>query len=231
MCGRYTLARSQQELSERFGIKQLFLDYKPRYNLAPGQDLPVIFNSGGKITLESCQWGLIPSWVKDLQKTRPLINARAETVLEKPSFKKAIIARRCLVPADGFYEWKSAGSLKRPFFIHRPDSAIFAFAGIWDEWKNAEGVPVRTFSIITTQANKTMSAVHDRMPVILSAESEQRWLDPTLVDPAKLLCLLAPCSDDLITMHQVSTQVNSVKHDSVDLIEAAGGQLGLDLSI
>jgi len=232
MCGRYTLARSQQELSERYGIQQLFIDVVARYNIAPTQKVPVVLNLNGEIALDAYQWGLIPSWTKDLKSAKLLINARAETLMEKPSFKTALLKRRCLVPADGFYEWKKAGALKTPMFIHQTDNELFSFAGIWDEWKNSEGVPVRTFSIITTEANESMAPVHDRMPVILPREAEAKWLDPKLTDPGQLMPFLRPCPSNLISMYEVSPEVNSVKTDSAKLIEPAepsGGQLTLKL--
>ena len=230
MCGRYTLAKSQQELSERFGIRQTFLDLKPRYNIAPAQRVPVIIRSGPENIMESCRWGLVPAWAKEIKTAKLLINARAETLLEKSSFKTAVRAHRCLVPADGFYDWKTAGSLKRPYFIHRVDRAVFAFAGIFTERKNELGELTRTFSIITVQANKIMSALHERMPVILPAEAEALWLDPAFKNQANILSLLRPCTDELITMHEVSARVNSVKNDNAELIEPSASQLGLNFN-
>jgi len=218
MCGRYTLARSQQELSERFGVKQIFLDLAPRYNIAPTQKVPVILNISGERTIAAYQWGLIPFWVKELKKTKPLINARSESLAEKPSFKNSLAKRRCLVPADGFYEWKQNGTQKTPMFIQLKDTPLFAFAGIWDEWKDPDGEPLRTFSIITTEANEAMAAVHDRMPVILPPGAEEKWLDASIKEPSELLPLLRPCPAEIITMHEVSTQVNSPKFDSPDCI-------------
>lgn len=230
MCGRYTLARSQQELSERFGIAQLFIDFHARYNIAPTQKVPVILIENGQKTMDAFQWGLIPSWTKEVKSSKPLINARVESLLEKPSFKSALTDRRCLVPADGFYEWKKSGANKRPQFIHRADNAIFAFAGIWDEWQDAQGQCLRTFSIITGPANEAVANVHDRMPIILSPGAEESWLDPRLKEPAKLVSLLGPCPSKEIAMHEVSPEVNSARPDGPELIEPSGGQLGLDLS-
>ncbi|MBX9772486.1 MAG: SOS response-associated peptidase [Candidatus Obscuribacterales bacterium] len=227
MCGRYTLARSQQELSERFGVRQLFIDLSPRYNIAPTQKVPVVLKQDDERTIENLQWGLIPGWVKDLRATKPLINARVETLAEKNSFKNSLVKRRCIVPADGFYEWRKMGSKKQPLFIHGKENQILAFAGIWDEWKNDEGVPIRTFSIITTDANKTMASVHDRMPVILAPDAEGLWLDLERKDPAELISLLGPSPDDYIEMHEVSPKVNSVKEDSPDCIEPVSQQLRL----
>ncbi|MBX9690679.1 MAG: SOS response-associated peptidase [Candidatus Obscuribacterales bacterium] len=229
MCGRYTLARSQQELSERFGIEQLFVDLSPRFNIAPTQKVPVIINIDRQICLDAFQWGLIPSWVKDLKKAKPLINARSETLCEKPSFRSSLKKRRCLVPADGFYEWKKTAAGKAPFYIYEKEHALLAFAGIYDEWKDEAGHLLKTFSIITTEANGSMAPLHDRMPVILPPQAEQLWLDPERNDPAQLLPLLRPCPDELLKMHEVSSRVNSVKFDDADLIEAENLQLGLNL--
>lgn len=226
MCGRYTLARSQQELSERFGVQQLFFDLIPRYNIAPTQKVPVVLNHSGDRSIEVFQWGLIPSWTQDLKLAKPLINARAETLNEKASFRSALKSRRCIVPADGFYEWKKVGTAKQPMFIHGTEDQILGFAGIWEEWKNEDdgGAIVRTFSIITTAANKTMSAVHDRMPVILAPEAEDLWLDPQQKNPASLVSILGQCPEEFLTMHEVSQKVNSVKVDSPECLEPVAQQ-------
>src|SRR5579883_1037622 len=136
MCGRYTLARSQQELSERFGIKQLFMDLEARYNIAPTQSVPVVIVESGERKLETHQFGLIPSWVKDLQKNKPLINARYESLSQKASFKSSFKRRRCIVPAEGFFEWRKHGKEKQTMFIHSADGELMGFAGLWDEWRN-----------------------------------------------------------------------------------------------
>lgn len=229
MCGRYTLVRSAREIGERFGIKQLSIEISPRYNIAPSQSLPVVLSEAGERVLQSISWGLIPSWVKDLSKTKALINARSESLAEKPSFKVSLKRRRCIVPADGFYEWKKTAAGNQPFYIHAADEGILAFAGLWDEWKNEEGDSLRTFCLITSAANTFMSVVHDRMPVILSRESEDKWLDPAIRSPEILLPLLGPCPENLLQMHEVSTLVNSVREDRPDLIEHAGQQLRLKL--
>lgn len=231
MCGRYTLARSQQELSERFGIKQLFVDLEPRYNIAPSQSVPVVISDEGERKLQAYQWGLIPAWVKDLQKTKPLINARCESLIEKASFKNSFKKRRCIVPAEGFFEWKKQGAQKRPMFIHSADSELIAFAGIWDEWRTEEGTPVRTFCIITTEANSLVSDVHDRMPAILDKDAEAKWLDESINDPQQLMELLHPCPENRLKMHEVSPRVNSFKEDCAELIEPAEAPLQLHLNL
>jgi putative SOS response-associated peptidase YedK len=219
MCGRYTLARSQQELSERFGIKQLFMDLEPRYNIAPTQSVPVVIAEDGERKMQMYQWGLIPSWVKDLQTAKPIINARCESLAEKASFKHSFKRRRCIVPAEGFFEWKKQGKQKQPMFIRAADQSLLGFAGLWDEWRTEEGEPVRTFCIITTDANEMMSSVHDRMPAILDREAEMKWLDESVKNPQDLMNLLHPCPEDQLKMHEVSQRVNSFKEDTADLIE------------
>ena len=219
MCGRYSLTRRQQEISERFGLDQILGEFAPRFNISPTQNVPVILQVDGKKTMEAFQWGLVPSWVKDLKAAKPMINARSETLIEKPSFKSSLIKRRCLVPADGFYEWKTSGKSKTPMFIHCTDDRLFAFAGIYAERKNEDGTKMRSFSIITCAANDTVSPVHDRMPVILPPELESRWLDPELQDPTELVQILNPFPNELITMHQVSRDVNSAKTDAAHMVE------------
>lgn len=227
MCGRYTLARSQQELSERFGVKQLFLDLIPRYNIAPTQKAAVVVSAEDGRSLQLFRWGLIPSWTQDLKLAKPLINARSETLGEKASFKAALKHRRCIVPADGFYEWRKEGSVKHPMFIHGTKNQILGFAGIWDEWKNEDddGKIIRSFSIITTAANNFMSPVHDRMPVILAPDAENIWLNQSEKNTNNLIALLGQAPEDYLDMHEVSQEVNSVKVDSPSCVEPVSQQL------
>ncbi len=229
MCGRYTLARSQQELSERFGVKQLFVDLIPRYNIAPTQKAAVVVSTEAGRSLELFRWGLIPSWTQDLKLAKPLINARAETLAEKASFKTALKNRRCIVPADGFYEWRKEGTVKHPMFIHGTKNQVLGFAGIWDEWKDEDndGKILRSFSIVTTAANKFMSSVHDRMPVILAADAEDMWLNSDEKNTSKLISLLGQAPEGFLEMHEVSQEVNSVKIDSPTCIEPVSQQLRL----
>lgn len=216
MCGRYTLARSQQELSERFGIKQLFVDFEPRYNIAPTQMAPVVINDAGENKIELFRWGLIPSWMKEFAKGKPLINARAETLTEKASFRNAFKKRRCLVPADGFYEWKQQASArnKSPFYICSQQEEILAFAGIWEEWNSEEGGSLRSFAIITCQANEEISSLHERMPVIIPPALEKVWLENDSKNTGDLLALLRPCPESYLRLQAVCQLVNSVKNDS-----------------
>lgn len=231
MCGRYSLTRRQQEVSERFGVKQLAVELVPRFNIAPTQSVPVVLRSGAvdETSIEMMRWGLVPYWVKDLKSSKPMINARAETLTEKASFKQSLARRRCLVPSDGFYEWKKEGKLKLPMFIHGAvERELFAFAGLWDEWTNGEtGEKLRSCTIITTEANRFMSCVHDRMPVILRPADEATWLDTSICDPAKLTSLLCPAAEDRLAMYEVSSKVNKAAVESPDLIEPAPGQPSL----
>jgi len=218
MCGRYTQTATLKELHERFKLVSGPPELPPRYNLAPSQPAPVILPGRA---LELYRWGLVPSWAKDPAIGHRMINARAETLMEKPSFRKPLERSRCLVPSDGFYEWKKLpdGRTKVPMRITRRDRGLFAMAGLWDEWKGPEG-PVRSFTIITTGANAALSPIHDRMPVILDLEGEDRWLDPG-ASPTEMVGLLKPCPDDCLSAYEVSTRVNSPADDSPACIDEA----------
>lgn len=218
MCGRYTQTASVKELRERFQITASdILELKPRYNIAPTQDAPVVIEDGGR-ALKQFRWGLIPSWAKDPAIAHKLINARAETIAEKPSFRKPFQSRRCLVVADGFYEWRRlAAGAKEPLRAVLPSREPFAMAGLWDLWKSPEGKEVRTFTIITTAPNEIMRPIHDRMPVILPRDAEGTWLDPTT--PPKILTnLLMPWAGPLET-YAVSPIVNSPRNESAACAE------------
>lgn len=230
MCGRYTLTRRQAEIMERFAIETFLCaeeELKPRFNIAPSQMVPVIITQDGKRVLANLKWGLIPFWAKDLGSVKAVINARCETVAEKPFFRQALQKRRCLIPADGFYEWRRHNKQKIPMYIHIPDRSLFAFAGLWEEWTSPEGEVLRTCTIITTAANEKMSAVHDRMPVIVQPQDEGIWLDPDLKDLAKLQAIMQPFPNDRIDMHQVSPKVNSAKDDLPEMVEQAPVQTTL----
>jgi putative SOS response-associated peptidase YedK len=227
MCGRYSLTRREAELVERFGIEQLLLEgegLRPRYNIAPTQMVPVVLDKDGQRVLAEMKWGLIPFWAKDAKKTKPIINARSESIAEKPFFKQAANKRRCLIPADGFYEWKKANKEKIPLFIHFPDKEIFAFAGLWDQWKSPDGEILRSCTIVTTEANEFMAPVHDRMPVIVRPEHEARWLDPEIKDIEKLRDVLEPLSKDALEMYRVSSEVNKPSNDTPELIDPVPAQ-------
>jgi putative SOS response-associated peptidase YedK len=231
MCGRYSLTRREAEIEERFGIEQLLMDradFKPRYNIAPTQLVPVIVDQDGQRVLAEMKWGLIPFWAKDIKKTKPIINARSESIAEKPFFKQAANKRRCLIPADGFFEWKKVNKDKIPMFIHMDERELFAFAGLWDEWKSPDGEQIlRTCTIITTEANGKITPLHDRMPVIVRPEHEARWLDPSIKDIEKLRDVLEQLPDNALDMYQVSQEVNSYKKDEPSLLEPAPAQQNL----
>lgn len=227
MCGRYTLSAGEAEVIERFNVEDVFMETRltPRFNIAPTQLVPVITQADGRRILSQYQWGLVPFWVKDLKASRPMINARAETLSEKPFFKTALSRRRCLIPADGFFEWQApppGQTKKQPLWIHLKndgdrDHKLFAFAGLFDCWKGGE-TPLYTCTIITTSANDAIAPVHERMPVILSPNGERDWLDESNNDPADLLKLLIPAPNNIIQMFPVSTMVNSAKAQGQDLI-------------
>jgi putative SOS response-associated peptidase YedK len=197
------------------------IDLKPRYNIAPTQPVGVV-RAGQEEAWEwvALRWGLIPSWAKgaDGHKTA-LVNARAETLAQKPSFRESFRSRRCLVPADGFYEWRHQGRKKQPFFIHKPEREPFAFAGVWDRWINPDGEVIDSCAIVTTTANHLMRPLHERMPVILNPEDFGRWLDPRLTQLDELRDVLIPLPDDALTMYPVNPLVNSSKVDRPECIE------------
>lgn len=216
MCGRFTLRTPAAQVARQLGLLEA-PQYALRYNIAPTQPVGVVRGgSGGTRQWAAMRWGLVPSWAKDLAIGNRMINARAETVAEKPAFRSAFRRRRCLVVADGFYEWRRAGSKKLPYYIQLPDGEPFAFAGLWERWTGA-GEPVESCTIITTSANETMAALHDRMPVILSASDYDVWLDSELTEPAPLRQLLLPFADEL-TLTPVSTWVNNPRHEGPECL-------------
>ncbi|GBD38911.1 Putative SOS response-associated peptidase YedK [bacterium HR37] len=221
MCGRYTLTANIDTISQRFKLDAHGLKTEPRYNIAPSQEAPVIVVEDGKV-LKMMRWGLIPSWAKDESIASKTINARAETLHHRPSFKKSLTEKRCLVPADGFYEWKKEGRKKIPIRFVLKNRDVFAFAGLWDTWRNQRGELIFSFTIITTQANDLIRPIHDRMPVILKREYEELWLDPEVNDIDKLLSLLIPYPPEMMEAYRVSSLVNSPKEDSPECIKPVG---------
>ena len=225
MCGRYAFYE-HQELSERLtnvAIDADFLQrFRPTWNAAPSQRLPVIVEDkdAGTPALRTMTWGLIPKWTKPGEKPKVTpINARAETLTEKPMFRSLITSRRCVVPANGFYEWQRHERGKQPFFITRDDGQLMLFAGLYDEARSAEGDPLESYAIITTAANGRMSALHDRMPVILDPDDVEEWLDSDQTETGPLERLLRPADDGDIALRPVSQEVNSVRHNGPELIE------------
>ncbi len=213
MCGRFQLSVKGKQISERFNVEVFDEFYKPDYNCAPSQKLPVITNTE-PAKLNYFKWGLIPFWAKDPKIGYKLINTRAETILEKPSFKNAFKQRRCLIPANGFYEWKKESN-KTPYRIFLKSDELFAMAGIWESWKDAEKKTVYTFSIITTNANSLMHNIHHRMPVILPQEHENDWLNDS--GEKALQKLLVPFDSGKMEAYAISKKVNSPANNSAEI--------------
>jgi putative SOS response-associated peptidase YedK len=216
MCGRYTLTTNIRSIAETFGVAPT-IEATPRYNVAPTQEVVSILPNG-EAHLEWLRWGLIPSWAKDEAIGSKMINARAETLAEKPSFKRLLRSRRCLLPADGFYEWKKAGGGKIPMYITLKDGSPFAFAGLWDSWRSPDGRQIRTCTIITTQPNEIVAPIHDRMPVILSADARSLWLDNAIQDEHALLPLLSPYPAADMAAREVSRRVNNPQSEGAELL-------------
>ncbi|HEX7412234.1 MAG TPA: SOS response-associated peptidase [Bacteroidales bacterium] len=214
MCGRFSLTVNEAELNERFLLAGGTERYEARYNCAPTQQLAVITNSGD-YKLNYMRWGLVPAWAKDLKIGAKMINARAETIMEKASFRAAFSRRRCLVPATSFFEWKHE-KVKIPYVIRLVGGGLFTMAGIWEEWKSEDGNSVKSFSIITTEANCLMQPLHDRMPVILSQSNENLWLSD--LSPGELSKLLLPFPDEKLELFPVSKLVNSPYNDVPEVL-------------
>lgn len=218
MCGRFTLTVSPEQLQDQFGLAEPPpADLGPRYNIAPSQAVAVITNSPQR-KLEIFQWGLIPSWAKDPKIGNKLINARAETLAEKPSFRTALKRRRCLVVADGFYEWKKEGSRKTPMYITLDDGRPFGFAGLWEIWQPPDGSLLKTCTIITTEPNALTGQIHNRMPAILPPEDYDAWLQPGEAPAETLLPLLRPYDARHMKAVPVSTRVNRPEFDSPECV-------------
>lgn len=220
MCGRFTQTATPDVIAKLFRVEGPLPLFKPSYNIAPTQRVAAVRLNPetGKRECALLRWGLIPSWAKDAKIGNQCINAKAETVAEKPSFRSAFRKRRCLVVADGFYEWQRAGERKQPMWIGRKDRQPFAFAGLWEYWKPAEGEPLETCAIITTEPNDVMATIHNRMPVLLSPASYDQWLDPaTPAEPLK--ALLRPCPGEELHAYPVSPLVNNPRNNAPQLIE------------
>ena len=219
MCGRYTLT-NPTHLEKRFKVTQSQLPLSPRYNVAPTQEMPVVMaDKSGKNHLEVLKWGLIPFWSKDPKAGYSTINARAEGIADKPAYRRPIRTQRCIIPADGFYEWQKTNGGKQPFFIHLKETGLFGLAGLYDVYRTADDQELKTFTIITTEANELMAPIHDRMPVILHPENEAEWLDKTITDPFQVIRLLKPYPAGLMEAFPVSKQVNNVINDVPELLK------------
>lgn len=213
MCGRFTLTSTPARLRERFRLEEAPEELTPRFNIAPSQEVLVIANRDRRL-LRPARWGLVPAWARDPAIGHRLINARAETLAARPAFRDALARRRCLVPADGFYEWQRQGRAKRqPFHVRARDGAPLALAGLWEVWRPADGPALASCAIVTVAANATVAPIHDRMPAILPPAAWDAWLDPRQRDAADLAPLLVPCGDEVLEAVPVSTWVNSPAHD------------------
>ena len=220
MCGRFTLFAPYFEMIERFDIEVAFQenDYIPSYNIAPSQQVVAIINDGRKNRLGHLRWGLIPPWAKDEKIGYKMINARAETVSEKPSFRNSFKKKRCLIPADSFYEWQKVGDGKVPLRIKLKSDEVFAIAGLWDSWVSTDGSIIHSCTAITTVPNELVKPIHNRMPVILKRENEAAWLDPKNEDIELLKSLLMPFDEKQMEAYIVSSAVNSPKNNEKSLI-------------
>ncbi len=216
MCGRFSLASVEKVLvKRRYGVDVNQVEWAPRYNIAPKQQVLTVAEIEEKRKLVCMEWGLVPHWNKDKSNAFSVINARAESVAQKPMFRESFKHKRCLILADGFYEWKN----KAPYRVIVKDESLFAFAGIWDGWENPDGSFFYSVAIITTEANGLLSSLHDRMPVILEGKAENKWLDPTMDGSDKLNLLFEPFPEEKMEMYPVSPLVNSWKNDCIDCIE------------
>lgn len=221
MCGRFAFNPARVDLKTLFDIGRIDTPAETSYNIAPTQPVWAVVQRDGVNTLERMQWGLIPAWAKDPKIGSKMINARAETIAEKPSFKRLLKSRRCLILADGFYEWRESGAKRKtPLFVCLESREPFAFAGLFDTWTPPGGEPMNTCTIVTTSANELMAAFHHRMPVILAKSDRKLWLDPSFQDTAKLLPLLRPYPAEEMVAYEVSSRVNSPKNNSAELIQA-----------
>jgi putative SOS response-associated peptidase YedK len=214
MCGRFRLGKGKEALKEYFGA-QGNVDWSPRYNIAPTDRIPTVRQDRKQPVreLSLMRWGLIPCWSKDASGAAGMINARAESAATKPAFRDALKARRCLIPADGFYEWKKLAKSKQPYCLTLRDESIFAFAGIWDRWKAPDGNSIETCAILTGPPNELAATVHDRMPIILPADNYDLWLDPGFTNAKEVAEMLKPLPAGLMKSFPVSTRVNAVKND------------------
>lgn len=229
MCGRFVLTTPADALAGEFAALSGGLVLSPRYNIAPMQNVVVVRNVDGKRTLSMLRWGLVPSWAKDPSIAAKLINARSETVGEKPSFREAVRKRRGVVPISGFYEWKRAGARKQPWYFRSVDpAATLAVAALWENWRSAKGEILETCCLLTTGANSVLAPIHHRMPVLLNTDGVQRWLDPNVGGAEALDDLFVPAPADGMTGYPVSTAVNSVRNDDARNLEeetAAQGEM------
>ena len=221
MCGRFVMVSTIVTLANLFKVRieDIIFDLKPNYNVAPGQDIVIVVNDQGKNRLILSRWGFIPSWAKDESTGYKMINARSETIAEKRVFKTAFEKYRCLIVADGFYEWRREGKTKTPVFIRLKTGKPLGFAGLYNRWISPEGKEITTSTIITTRANEMLEPIHDRMPVITMAEKQDLWLDPDVNDKSTLLSMLNPYPSEEMEYYDVSPRVNSPRNNSPECIK------------
>jgi putative SOS response-associated peptidase YedK len=218
MCGRYTVTATPEAIRALFHYEEQ-PNFPPRFNIAPTQPIAVVRLMDGKRQFALMRWGLLPSWVKDPKAFTLLINARGESVTEKPAFRAAMKRRRCLIPADGFYEWKALPGRKQPFYIRTKSGEPFAFAGLWETWTGPNGEEFDSAAIITTRANKTLAPIHDRMPLVIPPDAFDLWLNCDQIDAATASALIAPAQEDLFEAYEISPAVNRTANDNPKLIE------------
>ena len=218
MCGRFTLTSLPKVVAQLFDLPAV-PELDPRYNIAPTQGVAVVRAGSDGRRLDLLRWGLIPSWVKDVKQAPTLVNARVDTLQEKPSFRGAFRSRRCLIPADGFYEWKTIGGKKQPMYFTMNDGAPFALVGLWERWEGPDGTVIESCTTLTTEPNEVVSPIHDRMPVILPPEAYALWLDPRVTEPQRLVPLLGSYPAEAMRVHAVSPQVNSASAEGPACIE------------
>jgi len=234
MCGRFVSSSPPDELAKYFDVEAVSeAVLEPSYNVAPSQDIYVVVETGGVRRLDTFHWGLVPFWAKDPSTGNKMINARAESIAEKNAYKRSFQKRRCIIPVDGFYEWKKVPGqkVKQPYFIHREDGEPMAFAGLWEIWRPADDVdrtsdPLRSCTIITGQPNEKIAEIHDRMPVMLPPSAWSAWLDPGNDDLETLGKLLVPAPASLLALHPVRRDVNNVRENRPDLIDPAPDEPG-----
>jgi len=227
VCGRFALSTAPTAIVDHFGLDEA-PELRARFNVAPGQSIATISLSAEdhQLVLSQRRWGLVPSWAKDENIGNRLINARAETVCEKPSFRAALRRRRCLVPADGFYEWAGPKGSKQPYFIGLEGRAPFAFAGLWERWMNPEGKALESCTLLTTEATEHLRGLHDRMPVIVDPVDYRLWMDPDVEEPDLVSPVIDRNLGGALAFYPVSTHVNDVRHDDPRCLEAIAGQAG-----
>jgi len=219
MCGRFIQKSERRIIAEEFYIREFAAPPVVSYNVAPGRTAGVILGGAEGNRYDRFRWGLVPSWAKDSAVGNRMINARSETIGEKPSYRNAFRKRRCLVPVDGFYEWKKDGKRKIPFLIRERTGRPFSLAGLWESWDDPGGKRLLTFTILTTDANARLKELHDRMPVVIPPEARSAWLDPSADDPRPLFRLLKPAEETLLDFYEVSRYVNSPLNDTPECME------------